>query len=232
MTDGTRRIGILLFNGVEELDFAGPWEVLAFWTKMCPEDGWEVFTFSRHGESVECAKGLKVIPDYALDDAPPMDAVVFPGGKGTRWMLRDDAVLACVRRFRDKIPLITSVCTGSLVLAAAGLLHGRPATTHWLSLDVLAQLDPTIDVRRDERFVDDGDIITAAGVSAGIDMALYLVQRLAGKDRAQWVRRGIQYDPEPPTGTDWPEGAEWEIGSVDPTAESRADTGQLARLVR
>jgi transcriptional regulator GlxA family with amidase domain len=90
------------------------------------------------------------------------------------------------------------VCTGSLVYASAGILRDRPATTHWKSLDHLAALDPTIDVRRDARFVDDGDVITAAGVSAGIDMALHLVARLAGVERAREVRRGIQYDPEPP----------------------------------
>jgi len=94
--------------------------------------------------------------------------------------------------------LMTSVCTGSLVYAAAGLLAHRPATTHWASLDVLAELDPTIDVRADERFVDDGDIVTSAGISAGIDMALHLVGRLAGIERARQVRRGIQYDPAPP----------------------------------
>jgi transcriptional regulator GlxA family with amidase domain len=93
---------------------------------------------------------------------------------------------------------MTSVCTGSLVYAAAGLLSHRPATTHWASLDKLAELDSTIDVRRGERFVDDGDIVTAAGVSAGLDMALHLVARLAGADRARQVRRGIQYDPAPP----------------------------------
>lgn len=93
---------------------------------------------------------------------------------------------------------MTSVCTGSLVYAAAGLLSHRPATTHWASLDTLAELDPSIDVRADERFVDDGDVVTSAGVSAGIDMALHLVDRLAGTDRAREVRRGIQYDPGPP----------------------------------
>lgn len=93
---------------------------------------------------------------------------------------------------------MTSVCTGSLVYAAAGLLSGRPATTRWRSLDRLAELDPTIDVRPHERFVDDGDILTSAGISAGIDMALHLVDRLAGTDRARDVRRGIQYDPAPP----------------------------------
>jgi transcriptional regulator GlxA family with amidase domain len=93
---------------------------------------------------------------------------------------------------------MTSVCTGSLVYAAAGLLRNRPATTHWVALDLLAETDPTIDVRRDERYVDDGDIVTSAGVSAGIDMALHLVRRLAGEQRAREVRRGIQYDPAPP----------------------------------
>jgi transcriptional regulator GlxA family with amidase domain len=93
---------------------------------------------------------------------------------------------------------MTSVCTGSLVYAAAGLLSHRPATTHWASLELLAELDPTIDVRRDERFVDDGDTITAAGVSAGIDMALHLIVRLVGPDRARQVRGYIQYDPAPP----------------------------------
>ncbi|GAB3541731.1 hypothetical protein GCM10027403_33490 [Arthrobacter tecti] len=93
---------------------------------------------------------------------------------------------------------MTSVCTGSLVYAAAGLLQNRPATTHWASLDKLTELDPTIDVRTKERFIDDGDVITSAGVSAGIDMALHLVKRLAGLDRAREVRKGIQYDPSPP----------------------------------
>jgi transcriptional regulator GlxA family with amidase domain len=94
--------------------------------------------------------------------------------------------------------LLTSVCTGAPVHAAGGVLANRPATTHWASLDTLAELDPSIDVRRDERFVDDGDVIASAGVSAGIDMALHLVARLAGEERAREVRRGIQYDPRPP----------------------------------
>ena len=93
---------------------------------------------------------------------------------------------------------MTSVCTGSLVYAAAGLLRGRPATTHWQALDLLASLDPTIELRPDDRYVDDGDVITAAGVSAGIDMALHLVVRLDGQDAARQVKREIQYDPQPP----------------------------------
>ena len=139
-----------------------------------------------------------VVAEHSYDDSPPLDVVVYPGGHGTRAQLHDEAALDWVLRQRSEVPLMASVCTGSLVYAAAGLLRGGPATTHWRSLDLLAELDPSIVVRPDARFVDDGDVITAAGVSAGIDMALHLVDRVAGTDRAREVRRGIQYDPAPP----------------------------------
>jgi transcriptional regulator GlxA family with amidase domain len=124
--------------------------------------------------------------------------LIYPGGQGTRPHLVDAAQLDWVRSRRADTPLMVSVCTGALVYAAAGLLANRPATTHWASLDHLAELDPTIELRTEERFIDDGDVITSAGVSAGIDMALHLVVRLAGVERAREVRRGIQYDPLPP----------------------------------
>jgi transcriptional regulator GlxA family with amidase domain len=198
MTAGRRHIGILLFADVEELDAIGPWEVLSYWTHQFPADGYAVNCLSRSGGLVRCAKGLVVQADYSYADVPPLDVLVYPGGKGTRPQLQDDAQLDWVRRQRAAVPLMTSVCTGSLVYAAAGLLSGRPATTHWSALDTLAGLDPTIDIRGDQRFVDDGDIITAAGVSAGIDMALHLVARLSTVEHARDVRRGIQYDPTPP----------------------------------
>ena len=192
------QIGIVLFDGVEELDAVGPWEVLAFWTETHPEDGWAVTTLSADGGPVRCAKGLRIAADTSFADAPPLGVLVHPGGRGTRPQMSDEAHLSWVREQRAGVPLMTSVCTGSLVYAAAGLLAGRPATTHWGSLDRLGELDPTIDVRPEDRFVDDGDVITSAGVSAGIDMALHLVARLAGAERAREVRRGIQYDPAPP----------------------------------
>jgi|ERR1022692_344586 transcriptional regulator GlxA family with amidase domain len=169
MTAGSWHIGILLFADVEELDAIGPWEVLSYWTHQFPDDGYAVSCLSRSGGLVRCAKGLVVQADYSYADAPPLDVLVYPGGQGTRPHLQDDTQLDWVRRQRAAVPLMTSVCTGSLVYAAAGLLSGRPATTHWSALDTLARLDPTIDVRGDQRFVDDGDIITAAGISAGID---------------------------------------------------------------
>jgi transcriptional regulator GlxA family with amidase domain len=188
----------LLFPDVEELDAAGPWEVLAYWTRTYPEDGFAVATVAREGGLIRCAKGLVVQAQYAFADAPSWDVLIHPGGMGTRPLLRDEAHLDWVRAQRTAAPLLASVCTGSLVYAAAGLLAGRPATTHWGSLDLLAELDGSIEVRPDDRFVDDGDIVTSAGVSAGIDMALHLVARLASADRARQVRRGIQYDPAPP----------------------------------
>lgn len=198
MSAEPRQIGIVLFDDVEELDAVGPWEVLSHWARTHPEDGWAVTTLSPRGGLVRCAKGLVLGAEHAFADAPPLAVLVHPGGRGARPQLRDAGHLEWVRRARAEVPLLTSVCTGSLVYAAAGVLAGRPATTHWSALDELAALDPSIDVRRDDRFVDDGDVITAAGVSAGIDAALHLVARLAGVERAREVRRYIQYDPSPP----------------------------------
>jgi transcriptional regulator GlxA family with amidase domain len=197
-TTPQRQIGIVLFNDVEELDAIGPWEVLSYWSHEYPDDGFAVFTLSPAGGVVQCKKGLRVLADHSFADAPAVEVLLHPGGQGTRPLLRDAAHLDWVRRQRATVPLLTSVCTGALVYAAAGLLAGRPATTHWSDLEELAGLDPTIQLRPDDRFVGDGDVITAAGVSAGIDMALHLVARLAGVERARQVRRGIQYDPQPP----------------------------------
>jgi transcriptional regulator GlxA family with amidase domain len=192
------RIAIALFDGAEELDWAGPWEVLAAWAQGWPDDGVEVFTAARATEPVTCAKGLRVLPDHSWQTAPEFDVLVYPGGRGTRRELKDEEVLDWLRGLRERGALLTSVCTGSLVYAAAGLLESRPATTYWSQLDYLGELDPSIDVRREERFVDSGEVVTAAGVSAGIDMALHLVARLHSDERAREVRRYIQYDPEPP----------------------------------
>lgn len=193
-----KHIGILLFSDVEELDAVGPWEVFSRWTRDFPEDGFTVSCISQDGGLVSCANGLVLQAHYSYADAPPLEVLVYPGGPGIQSQLLDEVQLDWVRRQRQEVLLMTSVCTGSLVYAAAGILENRPATTHWASLDLLSELDPTIDVRGQERFVDDGDVVTSAGVSAGIDMALHLVKRLAGVERARQVRRAIQYDPESP----------------------------------
>ena len=190
------RFGVFLFDGAEELDWAGPWEVLASWAHGFPDDDVEVVTISQHEGPVTCAKGLRVLTDHTWADTPPLDVLVYPGGKGTRPQVTDAAIHEWLRSMDDI--LRTSVCTGSLVFAGAGLLKDRPATTHWGSLEHLAEIDPSIEVRPRDRFVDSGDIVTASGVSAGIDMALHLIKRLHSTERAREVKRYIQYDPEPP----------------------------------
>jgi transcriptional regulator GlxA family with amidase domain len=195
----TTTIGIALFDGAEELDWAGPWEVLSYWAHRYPEDGVEVFTVARdNSRPIECAKGLRVLADHSWETAPPIDVLVYPGGIGTRDQVGDEAVREWVRSVHERARLTTSVCTGAFVLADAGLLKGRPATTHWDDFDELLAIDGSIQARRDERFVDDGEIVTAAGISAGIDMALHLIIRLQSADRAREIKRRIQYEPEPP----------------------------------
>jgi transcriptional regulator GlxA family with amidase domain len=193
-----RRIGLLLFDGVEELDAAGPWEVLATWTQQHPDDGWSISCLSPGGGDVLGAKGLVLGSHHSLESAPGLDVLIHPGGPGARRLLRDPGHLSWIRAQRATVPLMASVCTGSLVYAAAGLLGGRRATTHWASLNLLSEIDPSVITDVDARFVDDGDLVTSAGVSAGIDMSLHLVARLAGTERARAVRREIQYDPHSP----------------------------------
>ena len=192
------RIAIAIFEGAEELDWVGPFEVFASWAQHWPDDQVEVVTVAETESVVRCSKGVQVIPDRTWDTVGPVDVVVYPGGMGTRRQIGDEGVYTRLRDLAAHTALMTTVCTGSLVYAGAGLLDGLPATTHWASLDRLAALGTDIEVRPDDRFVDAGPIVTAAGVSAGIDMALYLVARLHSTERAQQVRRVIQYDPAPP----------------------------------
>jgi len=185
-------VAIVLFDGAEELDWAGPWEVFAAWRDGWPDDGLQVFTVAWTHEPVVCAKGLRVLADRTWETAPDADVVIWPGGFGTRRMLGNEDVRTRVRSLAQRADVMASVCTGALVYADAGLLAGRRATTHWGALDVLAGLG--VEVDPDARFVDHGDVITSAGVSAGIDMALHLVERLHSSERAAEVRRYIQYD--------------------------------------
>jgi transcriptional regulator GlxA family with amidase domain len=191
------RIAIAVFEGAEELDFAGPWEVLAMWRDTRPGDV-EVVLVGDDTKPVTCAKGLRVLPDRTWADVGEIDVLVLPGGRGTRPQLGDEVRRSRLRELKNGGTLMTSVCTGALVYADAGLLDGLPATTYWMAFDELEALGRGIEPRPDDRFVDTGEVITAAGVSAGIDMALHLVGRLGSPDEARQVRRLIQYDPAPP----------------------------------
>ena len=190
-------VAIAVFEGAEELDFVGPWEVLAAWRYLHPDE----VSVSLVGDTLDpvtCAKGMRVLPETTWDDLGEVDVLVYPGGLGTRAKLGDESVRSRLRAMNESGTLMTSVCTGALVFADAGLLDGLPATTYWSAFDELLPLGRDIEPRPDDRFVDAGTIITAAGVSAGIDMALHLVGRLASPERSREVRRYIQYDPQPP----------------------------------
>ncbi len=183
-------IAIPLFDGFTALDAVGPYEVLA----RLP--GARVRFLAAEPGPLRTDNGMLAISaDEPLADVPEPDVIVVPGGLGTRRLLADEPMLAWIRHAHAHSHWTTSVCTGSLLLAAAGVLRGLPATTHWMALDTLAELgaQPV-----QQRVVEQGKVITAAGVSAGIDMALTLAARIAGEEVAQAIQLGIEYDPEPP----------------------------------
>jgi transcriptional regulator GlxA family with amidase domain len=187
-------IGIFIYDGAEELDFVGPYEVLTQWARQVADDReLFVFTIARSTDPVRCSHGLRVIPDYPSNDVPPLDVLLFPGGQVNQF-LEDEQLHDWIRGIRDTGALMTSVCTGAHVYASAGVLENRPATSWYGALDSLVEIDPTIELRPDDRFVDSGEVVTSAGVSAGIDMALHLVARLDSRERAEEVRRYMQYE--------------------------------------
>jgi transcriptional regulator GlxA family with amidase domain len=197
------KIAILLFDGITALDAVGPYEVL----RSVP--GWEVeFVAKEKGEVRTDCGALGLSADAALADTDAAEIVLVPGGQGTRPLLEDAEVLEWLRRIDATTKWTTSVCTGSLLLGAAGLLEGRRATCHWAVLEQLRDFgaEPV-----QGRYVEDGKLVTAAGVSAGIDMALHLVGREVGPEVAQAVQLGIEYDPQPPFDTGSPDKAPPEL---------------------
>ena len=184
------QIAILIFDGLTALDAIGPYEVLS----RLP--GAELrFVAKQPGPKRTDTGALGVQADLAIADLPGPDVVLVPGGQGNRPLMRDSEVLDWLRVAHERSTWTTSVCTGALVLGAAGILDGKRATTHWAFLDRLSELgaEPVT-----ERVVEDGKVVTAAGVSAGIDMALRLAARIAGDEVAQAIQLGIEYDPRPP----------------------------------
>jgi len=189
-------IGILLFDDVEELDFVGPWEVFSATTQhLFPDD--QVVTIAQQSGPIRCAKGLRVLPDFDFTNAPPLDVVLVPGGQGTRREVSNQTLIGWLREAGQNCQWVTSVCTGALLLHEAGFAKGRRVTTHWAFIETLRQRGD-VTVLENRRYVRDGNVVTAAGVSAGIDMALWLVGQIYGVDVARKVQRGIEYDPAPP----------------------------------
>jgi transcriptional regulator GlxA family with amidase domain len=197
------RIAILIFDELTALDAVGPYEVLS----RIP-DAEVRFVAKQAGTKRTDTGALGLQADAALTKLPDPEVLLVPGGKGNRPLLEDAEVLDWVRHAHEGSMWTTSVCTGSLVLGAAGILDGKRATTHWAYLDRLKELGAEV---AGERVVEDGKIITAAGVSSGIDMALTLASRIAGETVAQAIQLGIEYDPDPPFDTGSPEKAPQEL---------------------
>ncbi len=193
-------VGILIFDDVEVLDFCGPFEVFSVTQGATasrnaePVRLFQVVTIAETAEIVRCTGGLLVQPHHTIAEHPPLDILVVPGGRGTRRERTNRSLLRWIADQQRSAQLTTSVCTGAFLLAANGLLDGHRATTHWASIDLLRDSYPAIDVRDNQRVVDEGKIVTSAGISAGIDMALSIVARLHGDAVATATARHMEYD--------------------------------------
>lgn len=185
--------GIVVFPQVEELDFVGPYEMAAMWHQVA--GGPRCVTVAEKAESIIGAKGLSVVPHYSFDDCPSLDYLLVPGGQGTRTEVNNERLVSFVASRAESCQAVLSVCTGSFILHAAGLLAGKKATTHWGSLERLRALGDVTVV--EERFVNDGRIWTSAGVSAGIDLTLAFIAATAGEEVAAKVQFASEYYPSP-----------------------------------
>lgn len=185
----TRRIGMLIFPRLTQLDMTGPYEVLA----RLPDT--QVDLVAKTMDPVTTDRGMQIVPTVTYETCPPLDIVMVPGGPGQQDLMEDEAALSFLRKQAVGAKYVTSVCTGSLVLAAAGLLKGKRATCHWAAIDHLALLGA---VPTKERVVVDGNVVTGAGVASGIDFALTLASILEGEAVAREIQLQIEYDPDPP----------------------------------
>lgn len=193
-----KRVGIVLFDDIEVLDFCGPFEV--FSATRLSEEGrreapspFEVFLVAQNPSYITTTGGMKVIPQYAFENCPPLDILVVPGGWGTRKELKNPVMLEWLRSRAAEVEMLTSVCTGSMLLGFAGLIDGLHATTHWRSLDWMRDSFPEVMVETKQHVVEDGRVFTSAGISAGIDMALKVVARYYGEDIARAAAAHMEY---------------------------------------
>jgi transcriptional regulator GlxA family with amidase domain len=199
-------IGIVVFPNAEELDFVGPWEVFTGAQQLAmpnfdpaaPSPDLPVHLIAESMEPVRCAKGMRVLPDFSFENAPKLDVILVPGGMGTRTEVANPVMLEWLAEAAANCEWVTSVCTGSLLLAGAGLTREKNITTHWAFVKTLQELATESTVLDNVRYVRDGNLVTAAGVSAGIDMALWLTGQIWDVAHARTTQRFMEYDPAPP----------------------------------
>ncbi|WP_417519573.1 DJ-1/PfpI family protein [Minwuia sp.] len=188
----TRRFAFLMFHEYEELDLIGPWEMATMWRDYA--DGPECFTVSENGGAVKCAKGLKTEADHSFADCPDFDYLLIPGGFSAFDEMQNNILIDWVKAKAQSAEHVLSVCTGSFILYAAGLLEGRKATTHWKGLDRMKEFPGVTTVEK--RWVRDGNVWSSAGVSAGIDLTLGFIAAIDGDDAAASVQHNAEYYPE------------------------------------
>ncbi len=189
----TRNLAILLFDDAEVLDFCGPFEVFSVASRQTDPLAFNVFTVAEKMDAITARNGLSVNPDHSLADCPKPDVFLVPGGMGTRKEINNGPLIEWITRSADDAELVLSFCTGALLLGKAGLLDGLDATTHHIAFDRLREIVPRTTVHEDRRFVDNGKVITSAGIAAGIDMSLHVVGRLLGADAAAETARHMEY---------------------------------------
>ncbi len=190
----SRNVAILIFDEVEVLDFTGPFEVFSVTGRRQALEPFHVYTVAEKPQPVMARNHLSVNPRYTILDCPKPDIVLIPGGYGTRREMNNQTLIDWIKARAREAELTLSVCTGALLLAKAGLLDGLGATTHFGAIDLLQELAPNTTIHRGQRFVDNGKIIVSAGVSAGIDMSLYVVAKLMGKAQALETAHYMEYD--------------------------------------
>ena len=195
----TTRIGILIFDDAEELDFVGPYEVFTM-ARFMEEGACETLLIAERDGPVRCAKGMTVLPHRTIADCGPLDVLLVPGGQGTRREVDNKPLLDWIATVAAKARWVTSVCTGAMLLTAAGPARGKRVTTHWAFIEALKARGEASEVLSHYRYVQDGNVVTAAGVSAGIDMALWLIGQLYGIPFARGVQKRMEYEPLPPYG--------------------------------
>ncbi|UCF96619.1 MAG: DJ-1/PfpI family protein [Spirochaetaceae bacterium] len=188
-----RNTGILIFDDAEVLDFCGPFEVFSVTNELNNFELFNVFTVSEGRQTIRAKNGLKVQPDHSIRRCPAPDILLIPGGWGTRKLMKNEPMLSWIRTVAARTELLLSVCTGSLVLAKAGLLDGMKATTHHEAITLLGETAPNAEIISDQRFVDNGSVIVSAGISAGIDMCLYVVAKLHGEEVASRTALYMEY---------------------------------------
>ena len=190
----TRNVAILIFDDVEILDFCGPYEVFGVTGTGNDSQPFNVYTVAEHSKPILARNQLSINPQYTIANCPPSDILLVPGGFGTRREMHNLVLIDWIRQCFEHSELLLSVCTGALLLAKAGLLENLAATTHHLAIDLLKEVAPNTEIRAGDRFVDNGKIILSAGISAGIDMSLYVVAKLLGKQAAIETAEHMEYD--------------------------------------